>query len=94
LVDDGPVNGSMSELSINSDNYITLQVSARRIAQIIFFETGPILKKDYTANGKYAASTDIKKLQKAWKPESMLPKLYMDKDIKKKQPWHKKERRA
>jgi dCTP deaminase len=92
--DVGYVNRWTMEITNNSENYIIPLVVGRRIAQIIFFETGPILKKDYTANGKYAASTDIKKLQKAWKPESMLPKLYMDKDIKKKQPWHKKERRA
>ncbi|MEK7080070.1 MAG: hypothetical protein AAB901_02160, partial [Patescibacteria group bacterium] len=74
----------------NSKNYIIPLVVGRRIAQIIFFETGPIEAADYASSGKYASSTDVKKLAKEWKPDSMLPKLWADKDIKKVQPWHKK----
>jgi dCTP deaminase len=89
--DVGYVNRWTMEITNNSKNYIIPLVVGRRIAQIIFFETGPILAKDYTTTGKYAGSTNIKELQKSWKPESMLPQLYNDKDIKKVQPWHKKQ---
>jgi dCTP deaminase len=88
--DVGYVNRWTMEITNNSKNYIIPLVVGRRIAQIIFFETGPILERDYTTSGKYAVSTNLKELQKNWKPESMLPQLYRDKDIKKVQPWHKK----
>lgn len=87
--DVGYVNRWTMEITNNSKNYIIPLVVGRRIAQIIFFETGPIRERDYTKAGKYAASTNITELKKAWKPESMLPQLYRDKDIKKAQPWHK-----
>lgn len=88
--DVGYVNRWTMEITNNSKNYIIPLVVGRRIAQIIFFETGPIRERDYTKTGKYAGSTNITELKKAWKPESMLPQLYRDKDIKKAQPWHKK----
>lgn len=88
--DVGYVNRWTMEITNNSTNYLIPLVAGRRIAQIIFFETGPILKSDYTKAGKYQTVTDIKKLKKVWKPTDMLPKLYQDRDIKKKQPWHKK----
>ena len=89
--DVGYINRWTMEITNNSKNYIIPLVVGRRIAQIIFFETGPIQAKDYASGGKYASSTDVKKLQKEWRPDMMLPKLWSDKDIKKKQAWHKKK---
>jgi|TARA_R110000824_G_scaffold401771_1_gene615872 dCTP deaminase len=89
--DVGYINRWTMEITNNSKNYIIPLVVGRRIAQIIFFETGPILERDYTNSGKYASSTNIKELKKNWKPESMLPQLYRDRDIQKVQPWHKKK---
>jgi len=89
--DVGYINRWTMEITNNSKNYIIPLVVGRRIAQIIFFETGPILERDYTTSGKYASSTNIKDLKKNWKPESMLPQLYRDRDIQKVQPWHKKK---
>ena len=91
--DVGYVNRWTMEITNNSKNYIIPLVVGRRIAQIIFFETGPILKSDYTSAGKYAVSTNVAELKKAWKPEMMLPRLWADKDIKKSQPWHKKTKK-
>ena len=34
--------------------------------------------------------TRKKKLKKEWTPDTMLPRLWADRDIKKKQPWHKR----
>jgi dCTP deaminase len=81
--DVGYVNRWTMEITNNSRNYLIPLVAGRRIAQIIFFETGPILKSDYTKTGKYQKTTDVKKLKKLWKPTDMLPKLYADRDIKK-----------
>jgi dCTP deaminase len=90
--DVGYVNRWTMEISNSSQHYIIPLVVGRRIAQLIFFETGPINNKDYVVAGKYASSTDLKKLRKDWRPEMMLPKLWSDRDIKKKLPWHKKVR--
>jgi dCTP deaminase len=88
--DVGYINRWTMEITNNSKNYLIPLVVGRRIAQIVFFETGPILAKDYAAAGKYQSSTNLKELQKSWKPDMMLPRLWADRDIKKKQPWHKK----
>lgn len=82
--DVGYVNRWTMEITNNSKNYIIPLVVGRRIAQIVFFETGPILKHDYASSGKYQTSGDMKKLKKNWSPQSMLPKLWADRDIKKK----------
>jgi dCTP deaminase len=88
--DVGYVNRWTMEIQNSSQHYIIPLVVGRRIAQIIFYETGPILKNDYSQSGKYQMTDDIKKLKKEWDPHMMLPKLYIDRDIKKKQPWYKK----
>lgn len=80
--DVGYVNRWTMEITNNSKNYIIPLVVGRRIAQIVFFETGPILAKDYTSTGKYASSADMKELKKTWKPQSMIPQLWRDRDAK------------
>jgi dCTP deaminase len=82
--DVGYTNRWTMEITNNSSHYAIPLVVGRRIAQIIFFETGEILNNDYTKIGKYQNSKELKDLKKSWKPEMMLPKLYNDRDIKKK----------
>ena len=82
--DVGYINRWTMEITNNSKHYYIPLVVGRRIAQLIFFETGPIIAKDYTGSGKYQSSTDVEKTIKEWSPLSMLPKLYKDRDIKKK----------
>lgn len=82
--DVGFINRWAMEITNNSRNYIIPLVVGRRIAQIIFFETGPILDNDYTKTGKYQSTNDLKKLKKEWKPEMILPKLWADRDAKSK----------
>ena len=55
--DVGYINRWTMEITNNSKNYIIPLVVGRRIAQMIFFETGPILEKDYTDTGKYSVQT-------------------------------------
>lgn len=76
--DVGYVNRWTMEITNNSKNYTIPLVVGRRIAQLVFFETGPILDRDYTKGGKYSSSTDLKTLMKKWKPIDMIPKLYKD----------------
>jgi len=82
--DVGYTNRWTMEITNNSRHYAIPLVVGRRIAQIIFFETGPIAGDDYTTKGKYDTSKNITELKKAWKPEMMLPQLHKDRDIKKK----------
>ncbi len=81
--DVGYVNRWTMEITNNSRHYGIPLVVGRRIGQIIFFETGEILAKDYTTTGKYQTTPDVKKMKASWSPESMLPKVYLDRDIKK-----------
>jgi dCTP deaminase len=80
--DVGYTNRWTMEITNNSAHYSIPLVVGRRVAQIIFFETGPILKTDYAKSGKYQSSPNIKELKKNWKPTDMLPRLYKDRDIK------------
>lgn len=82
--DVGYINRWTMEITNNSKNYIIPLVVGRRIAQMIFFETGEIEGADYAATGKYQTTADMANLKKQWKPEMMLPRLYLDRDIKKK----------
>ncbi len=82
--DVGYINRWTMEITNNSKNYIIPLVVGRRIAQIVFFETGEILERDYSVLGKYSSSTNVAVLKKEWKPQMMLPKLWNDRDIRKK----------
>lgn len=82
--DVGFTNRWTMEITNNSRFYTIPLVVGRRIAQIVFFYVGPVLKNDYTVAGKYQKTTNINKMKKEWNPLSMLPKLYNDREIKKK----------
>lgn len=79
--DVGYTNRWTMEITNNSRHYAIPLVVGRRIAQIIFFETGPILESDYTKAGKYQKGGSLAELKAAWEPQSMLPKLHKDRDI-------------
>ncbi|MDD5152606.1 MAG: hypothetical protein PHS95_01230 [Candidatus Pacebacteria bacterium] len=81
--DVGYTNRWTMEITNNSRHYAIPIVVGRRIAQIIFFETGPILKSDYTKTGKYQKASSFASMKASWKPEDMLPKLYNDRETKK-----------
>ncbi len=81
--DVGYINRWTMEITNNSNHYYIPLVVGKRIAQIIFFETGEILEKDYSVSGKYQTTENIEILKKNWDPKSMLPKLYINKDIRK-----------
>lgn len=82
--DVGYINRWTMEITNNSKHYSIPLVVGRRIAQIIFFETGPLLGADYTETGKYNPKGSLADLKKKWKPDMMIPRLHLDRDIKKK----------
>src|ERR1700733_5270765 len=61
--DVGYINRWTMEITNNSKNYIIPLVVGRRIAQIIFFETGPILDTDYAKKGKYQSNGSVAQLK-------------------------------
>lgn len=81
--DVGYINRWTMEITNNSKNYSIPLIVGRRIAQIIFFETGPIEGADYSETGKYNPKGTLAQLKKAWKPDMMIPRLDTDRDIKK-----------
>jgi dCTP deaminase len=79
--DIGYINRWTMEITNFSNCVIPLPVGLR-IAQIIFHETTPVESIDeYQKKGKYQSDVEIKKLITKWKPEDMLPKLYLDPDL-------------
>lgn len=62
------------EITNNGTSPIVLPVGAR-IGQIIFFYTGI---SDTVYEGKYQTGNGIDEIVKNWRPEMMLPKLYLD----------------
>lgn len=80
--DVGYINRWTMEISNMSNRYYIPLVAGRRIAQIVFFETGPILAADYAKKGKYQSEGTVAQIKKQWRPHLMLPRLYLDRDIK------------
>lgn len=79
--DVGFFNRWTMEITNNSKNYVIPLVVGRRIAQIVFFETGPILERNYAESGKYQKSTELEELKANWSPSLMLPRLHNDREI-------------
>lgn len=80
--DVGYTNRWTMEIQNTSTNYYIPLVVGRRIAQIIFFETGPIIDTDYVLRGKYQDGETLAELKRTWRPEMMLPRLDRDRDIR------------
>jgi dCTP deaminase len=76
--DVGYTNRWTMEITNNSRKYTIPLIVGGRMAQIVFFETGEILDKDYAKTGKYQTKKSLEDLKKDWKPEMMLPRLYKD----------------
>lgn len=80
--DVGYTNRWTMEITNNSRHYAIPLVVGMRVAQMIFFHTGPILGRDYTQSGKYQSESDIRKLKRAWEPTMMVPKLWRDRSLR------------
>ena len=84
--DVGYVNRWTMEITNNSRYYQIPMVVGRRVAQMVFFEVEPIrdLKQDYASAGKYQVTDKLSEMKKNWDPSSMLPKMFKDREVKKK----------
>lgn len=82
-VDPGYINRLTLEIfNLNQHRLVLLPVG-ERIAQAVFYETGPV-EGNYGEgrhkgfSGKYQSGTDLDTLIKTWEPSMMLPKAYKD----------------
>lgn len=81
--DVGYINRWTMEITNNSRFYHIPLVVGRRIAQIVFMQTGELLEGDYSTTGKYQTSADLATVKANWSPYDMLPRLDEDRDIQK-----------
>lgn len=78
--DPGYINRWTLEIyNMNQHESVVLPVG-ERIAQMVFYETGPVAGEYKKLSGKYqsAMSSDLKSIIKNWRPEHMLPQAYKD----------------
>lgn len=79
--DPGYINRWTMEIyNMNEHESVVLPVG-ERIAQLVFYETGPVDLEYKKLSGKYQTtdSSDLQSIIADWKPEQMLPRAYKDK---------------
>lgn len=81
--DTGYINRWTMEITNNSQHYMIPLVVGRRVAQIVFHQTGLPSEKDYSDSGKYQTYADLESLEANWKPSDMLPKMWKDREVAK-----------
>jgi|TARA_B100001245_G_scaffold228821_1_gene206531 deoxycytidine triphosphate deaminase len=78
--DPGYINRWTMEIyNMNEHESVVLPVG-ERIAQLVFYETGPVEKEYKKLSGKYqgANSSKLEDIIANWSPEQMLPRAYKD----------------
>ncbi len=78
--DPGYINRWTLEIyNMNQHESVVLPVG-ERIAQMVFYETGPVESEYNKLSGKYQSSIsdNLDRLVRDWRPEEMLPKAYKD----------------
>lgn len=78
--DPGYINRWTMEIyNMNQHESVVLPVG-ERVAQMVFYETGPVDLEYKKISGKYqeAASNNLEVIMKKWRPEQMLPRGYRD----------------
>ena len=78
--DPGYINRWTMEIyNMNPRDAVILPVG-ERIAQIVFYATGPVESEYHKLSGKYqpGQANDLANLVKQWSPEQMLPRAYKD----------------
>lgn len=79
--DPGYINRWTLEIYNMNQHESVVLPAGERIAQMVFYETGPVDGEYKKLSGKYqtGSSTNVENLIRDWRPEQMLPKAYKDK---------------
>lgn len=78
--DPGYINRWTMEIyNMNQHQSVVLPVG-ERIAQLVFYHTGPVENEYNKLSGKYqlSESSDVRQIVSEWRPEQMLPRAYKD----------------
>jgi dCTP deaminase len=78
--DPGYVNRWTMEITNNSKVRPLVLIVGRRVAQIVFWEVEPV-EAGYGEGGKYQPGSDLEAIVAKWKPQDMLPRLFLDREI-------------
>lgn len=67
---------------VNTSRYQFIPlVVGRRIGQVMFHEIEPVSNEDmYSHDGKYQTASDLDRIKASWRPEMMLPRMYLDRE--------------
>lgn len=78
--DPGYINRWTMEIYNMNDHESVVIPVGERIAQMVFYHTGPVDGEYQKLSGKYQRGnqTDLNKLIRSWRPEDMLPRAYKD----------------
>lgn len=78
--DPGYINRWTLEIYNMNQHESVILPAGERIAQMVFYETGPVEGEYKKLSGKYQTnvSADLKNIIKKWRPEQMLPQAYKD----------------
>jgi dCTP deaminase len=78
--DPGYINRWTLEIYNMNQHESVVLPAGERIAQMVFYETGPVEGEYKKLSGKYQTniSADLKKIIKSWQPAQMLPQAYKD----------------
>ena len=79
--DCGYINRWTLEVQNCHRDFVVPLVVGRRIGQIVFFGTAPILDEAYWVKGKYQSARTVDDCITQWKPHDMLPRLDLDREI-------------
>jgi dCTP deaminase len=78
--DPGYINRWTMEIYNMNQNHSVVLPVGERIAQIVFYHTGPVDGEYKQISGKYQSTNedDLQQLMRDWRPEQMLPRGYKD----------------
>lgn len=76
--DSGFINRWTMEIHNGNEHVHVPLPIGERVAQIIFFHTGPVEGTYAKDTGKYQSGDDLEKLINSWRPEDMLPRAHKD----------------
>ena len=81
--DIGYINRWTMEITNNSKYFSIPLVVGRRIAQMIFYETEPLISDaDYfKEGGKYQSGNSLDEIKKTWSPYMMIPRMHLDYEV-------------